>query len=140
MKTTVTSNRVASRVAALFLIVAACGAAVLASCDSSNPVKQLQQIVFPDSGVSYSQHVQPVFNVTCTYSGCHDDASRAGSLSLTSWSNTNADPGNVVPYDPDHSKLVQILERKLIHSGPLDTTQNHIKGIRQWVKEGGKSN
>lgn len=124
--------------------MAACGViaivACASSCESTNPLTQSKNIVFPDSGVSYHQHLQPVFDLSCTYSGCHDDGTRAGGLSLTTWSNANADPGNIVPFDPDHSKLVQVMERKIIHNGPLDTISNHIRGIRRWVLEGGKNN
>jgi hypothetical protein len=114
-------------------------AVLFAGCEGTNPVNQNNNIVFPDSNVGYRQHVQPVFDLNCAFSGCHDDASSNG-LRLTSWVNANADAGNIVPYDPDHSKLCQVLERKVPHNGSLDTNQNHIRGIRRWVNEGGKNN
>ncbi len=112
---------------------------ILLGCEGTNPVAQNQSIVFPDSNVSYHLQVQPMFNLNCTYSGCHDDASTNG-LKLTSYANANMDAGLWVPYDPDHSKLVQVLEHKLPHTYALDTLTNHVRGVRQWVKEGAKNN
>ena len=123
------------------------GAAVAAAiilwqgCESTNPViTQANQIVFPDANISYSQYVQPMFNISCTYSHCHDDYTQAGGLSLTSYVNANADPGNIIPYKPAQSKLCQVLEHTAPHPEPLDTIQNHIKGVHQWVLEGAKNN
>jgi len=114
---------------------------IAAGCESTNPLTQSNNIIFPDSNVSYHQYVQPVFDLNCTYSGCHDDASKAAGLSLTNWSNANADPGNIIPFDTLHSKLNQVLTRRFGHSGgSLDTNQNHVRGIARWVLEGGKNN
>ncbi len=103
--------------------------------------QQLEQIIFPATNVSYSQDVQPVFNLACTYSGCHDDETKAKGLSLTSWTNAYySDPGVIVAGNPGNSKLCEILEGKISHAAPLDTIQNHVKGIHQWVLEGAKNN
>ena len=51
-----------------------------------------------------------VYNVKCNNSGCHNDESRAGGVSLTSWSNVT-DPNIVVKGDPSTSKLVWSIDR-----------------------------
>jgi len=112
-------------------------------CDGSNPLlnyTELSQIVFPPSNVSYSASVQPMFNLGCTFSGCHDDNSVAGGLSLTSYFHANADPGNIVRYNPNQSKLYEVMAGKLPHTGPLDTLKNHITGIYDWILEGAPNN
>ncbi len=111
--------------------------------DSINPVYQ----DIPESNVSYSRHIQPIFNVKCTNSGCHDDASRAGNLSLTSYANTTADLQIVVPFHPENSILVWSIEGRSASGlmppptapvAPL--TDNEINGIKTWIKEGAKAN
>ncbi|HZV12637.1 MAG TPA: hypothetical protein VFA55_05435 [Candidatus Kapabacteria bacterium] len=103
--------------------------------------QQLNQIVFPATNVSYSQDVQPMFNLACTYSGCHDDGTKAKGLSLTSWTNAYySDAGVIIAGNPNSSKLCEVLEGKLAHLAPLDTIQNHVKGVHQWVLEGAKNN
>ncbi len=58
----------------------------------------IDQIVFPTSGtVSYKTYVQPLFNVACNYSGCHDAADAEGGLDLTSYISMRyflSDPSN----------------------------------------------
>jgi hypothetical protein len=100
--------------------------------------------VIPDSNVSYSQHIQPVFNIKCTNAGCHEDAARAGGISLTTCASTTADPSVVFPGEPDNSRLVWAIEG--IGNFPMPPvgypplTSNQIKGIRTWIKEGANCN
>ena len=100
-------------------------------------------IVFPLSNVSYSKQVQPLFNISCTYSGCHDDGTQAGGLSLTNYFSLISAPGVVVPKDTTHSILIQRIEGL----GPImppppfpPLNANQIQGIRTWVIEGAKYN
>lgn len=99
-------------------------------------------IVFPDSNVSYSQHVQPTFNLKCAFSGCHDDGTRAGNLSLTSYLNATAYPGIIIARDSQHSLLAQKIDGRLPHQTQVDLrlTQNQINGIKKWIDEGAKDN
>ena len=101
----------------------------------------------PTSNVSYSKYIQPIFNLKCTSSGCHDDQTRAGDLSLTSYGNATADELIVVPYHPENSILVWAIEGESGY-GPmppvgapvLPLSQKEIQGIKTWIKEGAKSN
>ncbi len=101
-----------------------------------------KQIVFPDTNVSYQRHVQPFLNLTCTYSGCHSSDSRAGNLALTTYMEFIDSPGLIVEGKPESSVLSQVLEGKLPHSVSFTEriTQNHIDGVRQWIKEGAQNN
>ncbi len=114
------------------------------SCDDSiNPIYQ----EIPSENVSYSRHIQPLFNVKCTNSGCHDNSTRAGNLSLTSWANTTADLQIVVPYHPENSILVWSIEGRSASglmpppTAPITPlTNNQIEGIKTWIREGAQAN
>lgn len=101
-------------------------------------------IKIPASNVSYSQHIQPLFNLNCNTSGCHDDASRAGNISLTTCANTTADPSIVFPGEPDNSRLVWAVEGignfPMPPPGYPQLTSNQISGIRTWISEGAECN
>jgi hypothetical protein len=99
-------------------------------------------VVFPDSNISYSQHVQPTFNLKCSLSGCHDDQTRAANLSLTSYLNATEEPGIVIPRDSQHSLLAQKIDGRLPHHIQVDLrlTQNQINGIKKWIDEGATYN
>ncbi|HSP88014.1 MAG TPA: c-type cytochrome domain-containing protein, partial [Ignavibacteriaceae bacterium] len=58
----------------------------------------------PLTNVSYSKHIQPIFNIKCV--NCHGVGITEAGLDLTTWSGTVADPSVVVPDEPDNSKLV----------------------------------
>lgn len=98
----------------------------------------------PMQNVSYSKHVQPIFNVRCATAGCHDDQTKSGNLSLTSWNNTTSDYSIVFPGNPDQSRLILSIEGKSIYPMPPigrpPLTQAQIRVIRTWVEEGAKNN
>lgn len=114
-----------------------------AACSKSTAPGSSNDIVFPDRNVKYSVSVQPLFNRTCAFSGCHDDGSQAGGLSLTSYFNATARPGTIIPGDPDHSILIERVEGRILPRMPYgrDTlTANQQVGLRQWVLEEAKNN
>ena len=102
----------------------------------------------PASGVSYSQHVQPIYDQNCI--SCHPSS---GNLDLTA-GNSYAETVNVnasgysgklvVPGDPENS----ILYKKIDGSGaygsnmPLGSSlsQTQINTIKQWIEEGAENN
>ncbi len=101
----------------------------------------------PSSNVSYSRYIQPIFNLKCASSGCHDDQTRAGNLSLTSYANATADELIIVPYHPENSILVWAIEGTAgygpmppLGAAVLPLSQKEIQGIKTWIKEGAKSN
>ena len=119
---------------------------IVTSCDDTITNQNIDEIVIPSKNVSYSQHIQPLFNVKCATSGCHDDNTRAGDLSLTSYANTTASSLIVSPGLPDNSILVWAIEgngAKLmppIEAPVTPLNDNQIQGIRTWIAEGAKNN
>jgi hypothetical protein len=115
-------------------------------CKDNNPISNLSDIVFPDSAVSYSRHVQPLFQQRCAFSTCHAGSSAAAGLDLTSPSYHNLlnhQPRLVTSGEPDNSLLVQRLEGTVGPRMPLNSlplTQNQIRGIRRWILEGAAPN
>jgi hypothetical protein len=113
----------------------------LAGCKDSGLTPD-SDIVFPAKDVSYMTSIQPFFNLRCSYYGCHDDQSRAGNLSLTSYVNLTSKPGMVIARDTLHSVLLQKINGLLPHpiEIPIMINQNQINGIKQWILEGAKYN
>ena len=114
-------------------------------CKDSITADQLDSVVIPDSNVSYSQYIQPVFNLKCI--NCHGNGQVSGGLNLTTWSGTVADPSVVFPYKPDNSSLVWAIEGKPGVSAmpPLGSaykplTTNQVNGVITWIKEGARNN
>ena len=121
--------------------------AITLSCKDDNPTGpegSPSNVVFPTSNVSYSQHVQPLFNQACAFAGCHDAGTHQSPLKLTSWGDVVITlPGIVVTGQPDQSTLVFRIEGRVGQRMPLGTNplnQNQINGIRTWIAEGARNN
>jgi len=100
------------------------------------------QIVFPETNVSYQQQVRPLLELTCAFSGCHDTETAVAGIDVTGYFQLTSRAGLIIPGRPDNSLLIQILEGK---QGHLLTFQNRIsdaqkRGMRQWVLEGAMNN
>ena len=114
--------------------------------DTVTGSEDIDKVIIPSSNVSFSQYIFPVFNVKCATSGCHDDATRAGDLSLTSWANATIDPSVIFPGKPNNSKLVWAIEGQsgIAPMPPIGfirpLTPNQIQGIKTWIAEGAKNN
>ncbi len=102
-----------------------------------------KDIIFPDENVSFQNHVYPFLKLNCSYSGCHSDESNAGGLTLTYYPTLFASPGMVIIENPDQSRLIQVIEGRLPHFTFYyrgNITENHKKGMRQWILEGAINN
>jgi hypothetical protein len=114
------------------------------SCDDTNTVEDIDKRVIPSSNVSYSEHLQIVFDYKCNNSYCHNSVDRAGGLSLANHASTTASYLVVAPGYPDNSSLVWAI--KGISANPMPPvgypvlTKNQIDGIVTWIKEGAKNN
>jgi hypothetical protein len=105
-----------------------------------------EEIIFPETNVSYMNHVQPFFMMNCSYAPCHYAGPEpASGYVLTEYHMVIRVPGFIMPGNPDGSTLVQILEgkfnphiRRPIYTGNIK--ENQIKGIRTWIKEGAINN
>jgi len=101
-----------------------------------------QEIIFPDKNISYAKHIQPLFDLSCTTSGCHGE-SAAGGVKLVSYVNLFQTAGLVLPQDSLNSTLAMIVSQRLPHSVVLIqdlTTANQRKGVSQWIYEGASNN
>ena len=108
-------------------------------------------IVFPDTGVSYGKHVEPLFLRACALPGCHtrESKSDAGDLSLESYQDALSKSGVIVlgttHGDTVSSRMVWSLEGlhgvpRMPPIGRPRLTENQIRGIKQWIWEGAKNN
>lgn len=102
-------------------------------------------VVFPTRDVSYSVHVQPLFNQACNFGGCHDSGPHQSPLRLTEYGYAVLTlPGVVVAGKPDQSTLVFRIEGRVgvrmppPPGNPLN--QNQINGIRTWIADSAKNN
>jgi uncharacterized membrane protein len=118
----------------------------IAGCDDSLTNSQVDQTIIPSSNVSYAKYIQPVLTVKCASSGCHDDITKASSLSLTSYAGVTASPVVVVKGSAQTSELVWAIKGQ---SGTnpmppppnlIPLTANQITGISTWINEGAKNN
>ncbi len=124
-----------------FISVLAAGFVMAVGCGDSG-ITDPDDLVFPDSNVSYAEHVQPLFNLRCTNSGCHEEQTRAGDLVLTSYFNLTARPGIVVPFSSESSLLAQKIDGRNPHriNTPILVNANQIQGVKTWIDEGAKNN
>ena len=117
------------------------------SCkDQSSNNNHTSNIVFPDSGISFNKYVQPLFQQTCVFGGCHSDNQPAANLNLQDdpWhALINYQPSIVTPKNGNGSQLVMYLDGRLSPQMPLRSTpltQNQIKGVKKWIDEGAQNN
>jgi hypothetical protein len=130
------------RRAALTLFAAVAIAALGLLACSDDGIGPGDEIVFPDSAVSYLQHVQPLLTLRCAAYGCHDDETRAGNARFTSFLATTERPGMVRPGSAATSLLYQRLSSQIPHDAtvPILVNQNQINGVKTWINEGAKYN
>jgi hypothetical protein len=131
----------------LFLILPA-AFVLMSSCEDSIQDPKAPDIVFPDSIVSYSRHVESLWTQACAMAGCHAGQSPAAGLSLERPSYRNLIDYPTLPLvvgrDGTHSVLVMILDGR--SSPPMPPrnrpplTQNQITGVKRWIDEGAQNN
>lgn len=125
-----------------FIIILLLSVFVHQGCE--NTITSGKDVIFPDSLVSYSQHVQPFIAVTCAYQGCHSAETAAAGIVMSDYSNLRQTYSwsMVIAGNPDASLLVQYLEYKQVHKSTIYfiATDNQKNGIRKWIKEGAKNN
>lgn len=128
-----------------YIIISLILLVILIACDDSVSSKYLDNVVIPSSDVSYNEYIQPVLNVKCGTSGCHDDGTRAGDYSVSNWANV-VYPGIVDPGNVETSRLVWRIEGIGVGIMPpigaivAPLTRNQVDGIKTWIREGAKNN
>jgi hypothetical protein len=130
-------------IAAAFVLLAAFGAWIFAGCEDKVTGGGGNDIVFPDTGaVSYSRHVQPLFNLKCTFSGCHGaDTKAARGWDLTTYSNFAYGFDIIAPGDPTISRLNKAVEgrtpgKEMPPGNGYPLPENQKQGLRRWVLQG----
>ena len=125
----------------LILIILFFAVVIGQSCKDTITSTDVNNIIMPDSGVSYSTHIAPVFEVKCV--PCHNDQRSSGGVNLSSWTNVVRDPSIVFPGSDSTSILVWSIERypSVAPMPPSEwLSRNHINGIRTWIREGAQNN
>jgi hypothetical protein len=118
----------------------------IASCSDSVSSPDGNLPGFPDANVSYSQHVQPLFQLRCALPGCHAGSFPEAGLNLStpSYSNLmNHVPRLVVAGAGDNSLLIQRLDGRIRPQMPLNReplTMKQVEGIKRWINEGALNN
>ncbi|MBI3194050.1 MAG: beta-propeller fold lactonase family protein [Ignavibacteriae bacterium] len=109
-----------------------------------------EQITTPDYNtivtISYSQHVQPLFQRSCATSGCHDNATNAAGLSLTNWQRVlkGSTFGNVlIPFRAEKSLLTYLFDgtslRRQHPALSSALSRAEINFLKRWITEGAKN-
>jgi hypothetical protein len=120
---------------------------ILFSCKDQTNQNRTSDIIFPDSLVSFSKQVAPLFQQTCVASGCHGGTQPAANLDLefdVCWhSLIDFLPPIVLPKNGTNSPLVKYLDGRLAPQMPLRSqalTKNQITGVKTWINEGAQNN
>lgn len=127
----------------LTAVVSFIGLPLIAFGCTSNQVTDPDKIVFPDTNVSYSRHVQPYLTLSCAFAGCHHADLPAGGVRLTDYSGIMFSRANlVVPGKPDESLIIFVMDKRIPHSDAIFVriNDNHLKGLKQWITEGAINN
>ncbi|MGH7457244.1 MAG: c-type cytochrome domain-containing protein, partial [bacterium] len=97
------------------------------------------------SAIVYSQHIQPIFNQKCMFSGCHNSVDRAAGLQLTAWEELikGSESGeDIISGSSEHSPLVEHLRGEFTPRMPLERDplpDKMIDFIARWIDEGAKN-
>lgn len=127
-------------------LVLACLAFTVLSCADENNQTYTSDIVFPDSLISFSKHVEPLFRQTCVSTQCHGGSQPAANLNLEygTWrSLIDYQPKIVLPFHGSTSPLVMYLDGRLSPQMPFRNkalTTNQINGVKRWIDEGAQAN
>jgi hypothetical protein len=119
---------------------------ILFGCKDTVTGNSIDSRVMPQSNISFAADLQPVIEIKCATSGCHDGTSVETSLVLTSCSNAKSDPGIIFPGNSGTSRIVWAVEG-LNGANPMPPvgvnkpfTAEQIRGLKKWIDEGAKCN
>ena len=121
-------------------------AIVLSSCKDQITDPNTNPVVFPTSKVSFSQHVQPLFQTRCAFAGCHAGSNPAAGLDLTSPafnSLLSHQPRLVVAGASSNSLLIERLDGRIAPQMPFNAQSinaNQLAGMKKWIDEGAQNN
>jgi hypothetical protein len=128
----------------LYLILLVSSAIIYFGCDDTITVQDIDNREIPDSNVSFSKDIAPIFELKCV--SCHGSGSLEGGVDLTTWAGV-VDPRIVIPGEADTSPLVWTIEQRPgfpimppRDSPFLPLTLKQIQGVITWINEGAKNN
>ena len=115
---------------------------LFANCNKKST--EPENMTFPDSNLSFQQHIHPIFLHDCVSSGCHENGQPAAGLDLETLTPTFTSGNNrivVFPNDPDQSILYRVLLGNYLGisqmpKNRLQLSDAKIKAIRTWIQEG----
>jgi hypothetical protein len=118
---------------------------IQSGCKDSINASDIDNRVMPQSNISFNVDLEPVFQLKCIGSGCHDDATMAKGLSLTTCANAKSDAGVINPGSSQTSIIVWAVEGKSGYQMPpvgvnKPFTSEQDRGLRKWIDEGAKCN
>ena len=109
------------------------------SKDTTEPT----QIVYPDSNLSFNQHIYPILSSNCATSGCHESVNPAKGLDLETLTPSfiSVNGPVVIPFDAPQSRLYRLTissdmgtPRMPLNRAPILTSQ--VEALRIWINEG----
>ena len=115
---------------------------IFSSCDDTIVGNE----IIPEFDVSYSEHIQPLFNNHCNNTTCHNSADLAGNLSFENYGEFRNYPFLIIAGAPNESLLYQVVSGQSVqvmppYGGPsIPLSDNQINGIRTWIEEGAEAN
>jgi hypothetical protein len=119
---------------------------LLNSCKDEVADTHTSSRVLPDSLLSFSKDIEPLFQETCLGGQCHSSRMPAKNLNLESdvWhSLIDHTPVIVINKNGNASLLVQYLDGRFQPQMPLRSTPltaNQIRGVKKWIDEGALPN
>jgi hypothetical protein len=131
----------------ILITIISIGFVTLVATNCGDNIMTNREITFPDSNVSYQNHVQPFLNIKCAYRGCHSAEDMKDGRNMTDYFNlfSTANLGLILPGKPEESRIIQIMRGNPMHRGTFEFpagyfSQNNINGMVVWIKEGAKFN
>lgn len=119
--------------------------AVLYSCEKDNYFVPKETIVNPNVPISFSQDIQPIFDLSCSISGCHDGQNDDPDLTVGNAYASLFSTGDIDTVTAENSKLYKrvagvsgALMPPTANGGPLPA--NKVSLILNWIKQGAKDN
>ena len=85
---------------------------------------------------TYSEHIKPILELNCAYSGCHNSNNPTAGLSLSTYENIIS--SNIIqPGDTLNSILLDRIKNENIPMPPSGImSQSYINIIAKWIQDG----
>lgn len=93
----------------------------------------------PNDSVCFNTAIQPLFNSSCAYAGCHDAITRADGYNFTNYTNIR---NQITPFDVNNGKIMRAVKstnpsNRMPPGAPLSTSQ--IQLLEKWIQQGARN-